>query len=123
MDQASVAAILHHLGDDAIVHPYGDGMLVELPMLYGNGDGVRLLVEPVGGEYRVTDRGEAADRLLVAGVTLNDKQTHDVLVDVIRAARLDEVSVEKGELSVFGPQTNSAGCWRTLPAHPCGSMS
>jgi hypothetical protein len=122
MDQASVAAVLYHLGNDAIVHPYGDGVLVDLPMRYSDCDRVRLLVEPLGGEYRVTDRGEAADRLLVAGVTLNDKQRDDVLVDVIRAARLDEVSLEKGKLSVFGPQTNS-GCWRTLPAHPCGSMS
>lgn len=102
MRLTSVAAILKYLNDNTAVHVYGDGVLVDLPMRYGDGDGVRLLVEPVGQGYRVTDRGEAADRLQVAGVNLDARRTADALAEVARTAHLDGVGAEQGELSVYG---------------------
>ncbi len=102
MRLTSIAAIVKYLNDNITVHPYGDDVLVDLPMHYGDGDGVRLLVEPMGDGYRVTDRGEAADRLQVAGVSLEARHTADALAEVARTARLDGVGAEQGELSVYG---------------------
>jgi hypothetical protein len=69
------------------VHPYGDGVLVDLPIRYGDGEAVRLLVEPVGDGYRVSDRCQVADRLLVAGVSLSSELILDTLADVAHAVR------------------------------------
>lgn len=77
---------------ETVVHPYGDGFLVDLPVTYGDGDTVRLLVERAGDRVRVSDRSEVE---LTACGPLKDVERLVVAVAVASIAvdRLDRADV------------------------------
>ncbi|MCZ2261600.1 hypothetical protein [Isoptericola sp. QY 916] len=55
-------------------HVYGDGILVDLPWAFGDGDGMSVLVQPVGDRlYNISDRELTADVLAMAGVDLSHR--------------------------------------------------
>lgn len=98
----AIGAVLRAVNDHTVVHPYGDGLLVDLPLTYGDGDGVRVLVEPMGSGYRVTDRATAATLLAMAGVNLSAGRAAEAFGEIMRNAGLNGVNAEPGEIATFG---------------------
>ncbi|WP_157180415.1 DUF1828 domain-containing protein [Protofrankia coriariae] len=99
---ATVGAVLHAINDHTVVRPYGDGLLVDLPLTYGDGDAVRVLVEPMGNGYRVTDRAAAAALLAMAGVNVTKGRSAEAFAEAVRSAGLNGTDVAEGELVAFG---------------------
>jgi hypothetical protein len=97
-----ISALLGATNDGTTVHEYGDGFLVDLPLTYSDGDSVRLLIEPVGGGYRVSDQASAQERLLMADVTTEHGRVAEAIAATIRAAGLVNIGGEADELAVFG---------------------
>jgi hypothetical protein len=62
------AILLGAVNDATDVEPYGDGHLVNLPLQFPDGDAVSIYVCAYGDGYRLSDRGEVAMRLDMAGV-------------------------------------------------------
>lgn len=52
---------------------YGDGELLTLPWSFADGDSLSLLVTVERGHYTISDRGQAADALAIAGVDLSTR--------------------------------------------------
>lgn len=64
-------ALAREVASRTTVHEYGAGVLVDLPWDFGDGDGLAVYVEEVGGGMvNLTDRGLTADVLALAGVDL-----------------------------------------------------
>jgi hypothetical protein len=104
MDRTSVtASLLRSINDRITVHEYGDGLLVDLPLTYGDGDSVRLLVEPMGAGVRVSDRAAAYERLLLADVNTDTGRVTEAITTTVRVAGLANVGGEEDELATFGP--------------------
>lgn len=97
-----IGAVLRAVNDNTVVHPYGDGLLVDLPLTYGDGDGVRVLVEPMGSGYRVTDRAAAASLLAMAGVNLFAGRAAEALRQIMAGGGLNGVNAAPGEITTFG---------------------
>ncbi|MFI9528211.1 hypothetical protein [Micromonospora rosaria] len=103
VDAATViGAVLRAMNDDTVVHPYGDGLLVDLPLTYGDGDGVRVLVEPMGTGYRITDRAAAATLLTMAGVNLVAGRAAEAFAEIMAGGGLNGVNAAPGEIATFG---------------------
>src|SRR4051794_25057814 len=103
MDAATaVGAILRAINDQTVVRPYGDGLLVDLPLTYGDGDAVRVLVEPMGSGYRVSDRAVAATAASMAGVNLELGRPAEAFAEAVRGASLNGINSAPGELATFG---------------------
>ncbi|MER7166541.1 hypothetical protein [Micromonospora sp. NPDC000207] len=103
MDATTVIGmLLRAVNDGTVVHPYGDGLLVDLPLTYGDGDGVRVLVEPMGSGYRVTDRAAAASLLALAGVNLSAGRAAEAFTEIMAGDDLNGVNAVPGEISTFG---------------------
>ncbi|MEU5937712.1 hypothetical protein ABZ807_00770 [Micromonospora sp. NPDC047548] len=103
MDATTViGAVLRTVNDNTVVHPYGDGLLVDLPLTYGDGDGVRVLVEPMGSGYRVTDRAAAASLLSMAGVNLFAGRAAEAFAEIMAGGGLNGVNAAPGEIATFG---------------------
>ncbi|CAO5178238.1 DUF1828 domain-containing protein [Frankia sp. AiPs1] len=102
----AVGAILRTINDYTAVRPYGDGLLVDLPLTYGDGDAVRILVEPMGNGYRVTDRATAATLLSMAGVNVSKGRPAEAFAEALRAADLNSFNAIEGELATFGDASN-----------------
>lgn len=98
----AVGAILRTMNDLTVVRPYGDGLIVDLPLTYGDGDAVRVLVEPMGRGYRVTDRAVAATLLSMAGVNVMTGRPAEAFSEAIRGSGLNRVNAADGELATFG---------------------
>lgn len=98
----AVGAILRAVNDHTLVRPYGDGLLIDLPFSYGDGDAVRVLVEPMGTGFRVTDRAAAATLLSMAGVNLGTGRPAEAFAEALLSARLNGVNALDGELASFG---------------------
>ncbi|MGC5378747.1 hypothetical protein ACPXB1_09785 [Micromonospora sp. DT68] len=97
-----IGAVLRAANDNTVAHPYGDGLLVDLPLAYGDGDGVRVLVEPMGTGFRVSDRATAATLLAMAGVNLFAGRAAEAFAEITRGAGLNGVNAVPGELATFG---------------------
>jgi hypothetical protein len=97
-----IAAVLGAVNDHTQVHPYGDGVLVDLPLTYGDGDGVRVLVEPMGTGVRVSDRAAATVLLSMADVEITSGRPAEAFADILRSAGLNSVYAEEGEITTFG---------------------
>jgi hypothetical protein len=100
--RTAIAAVLRAVNDHTAVRPYGDGLLVDLPLNYGDGDAVRVLVEPMGDGYRVSDRAAAHMLLSMAGVNPNEGKAADAIAEVRRSTQLNGVDAAPGELATFG---------------------
>lgn len=100
--KAIVAAMLGAINDHTQVHPYGEGVLVDLPLTYSDGDLVRILVEPMGSGVRASDRATAASLLTMAGVDYTTGRAADGYADAIRSANLNAIGAEGGEITTFG---------------------
>ena len=99
--------LLRHVIDHTLVHDYGDGILVDLPITYSDGDAVRLLVEPINTGLRVTDRGYAIGELLANGVNPDIGRAARAIEAARMAADLNGVAnPDKSELSTFGEEPN-----------------
>lgn len=98
----TIGAILSAINDHTTVQPYGDGLLVDLPVTYGDRDAVRILVEPMGSGYRVTDRGAASALLSIAGVNVVVGRPAEAFAAAMRANNLNGVNAVEGELATFG---------------------
>jgi hypothetical protein len=98
----TVGAILRTINDQTIVRPYGDGLLVDLPLTYGDGDAVRVLVEPMGSGFRVSDRAVAATQLSMAGVNVAAGRPAEAFAETVRNAGLSGLNTAPGELATFG---------------------
>lgn len=99
---AAVAAVLRTINDHTVVRPYGDGLLVDLPMVYGDGDTVRVLVEPMGSGVRVSDRATAVTLLSMAGVDPNAGRAAEAVGETLRSTGINAVTAEPGEIATFG---------------------
>jgi hypothetical protein len=99
----AVGAILREINDHTVVRPYGDGLLVDLPLTYGDGDAVRILVEPMGSGFRITDRAVAATLVSMSGVNLQTGRPAEAFAEAVRGASLSGINAAPGELSTFGP--------------------
>ncbi|MFC0008073.1 FHA domain-containing protein [Micromonospora siamensis] len=97
-----IGAVLRAVNDNTVVYPYGDGLLVDLPLTYGDGDGVRVLVEPMGSGYRVTDRAAAASLLTMAGVNLSAGRAAEAFAEIMASGGLNGVNAAAGEITTFG---------------------
>lgn len=107
MDGATpISAILHAVNDRTTVHPYGDGLLVDLPLTYGDGDAVRILVEPMGKGFRVSDRATAVTLLSMAGVNINASRPAEAFAEAMRLSGLSGIDAAPGELATFGTPKN-----------------
>lgn len=100
--RAAITALLSTVNDHTAVHPYGDGLLVDLPLNYGDGDAVRVLIEPMGDGYRVSDRAAAHVLLSMAGVNPAEGKAADAIAEVRRSTHLNGVDAAPGELATFG---------------------
>lgn len=70
--QSVLASIVDQVGRSFGATPSGRGELIHLPLDYEDGDTVSVYVERIDGErYLVTDLGESAGRLDLAGVDLS----------------------------------------------------
>jgi hypothetical protein len=104
MDMSTaVGAILRTVNDGTVVRSYGDGLLVDLPLTYSDGDSVRVLVEPMGSGFRVSDRAAAAALVTMAGVNLAAPRPSEAFEEAVRAGRLNGLNGMPGELATFGP--------------------
>lgn len=98
----AISAVLRAVNDDSAVHAYGDGFLIDLPLTYGDGDAVRVLVEPMGSGYRVSDRAAAAGLLTMAGVNLASGRASEAFAETARSAGLNGINAAPGEIATFG---------------------
>jgi hypothetical protein len=98
----AVGAILRAINDHTVARPYGDGLLIDLPLTYGDGDTIRVLVEPMGAGYRVSDRATAATRLSMAGVKVNHGRPAEAFAEAVRLSGLSGLNAEAGELATYG---------------------
>ncbi|MGW4559926.1 hypothetical protein ACWEOV_40890 [Streptomyces sp. NPDC004365] len=98
-----IGALLTSINDEIITHEYGDGLLVDLPLTYSDGDSVRLLVEPMGSGVRVSDQASAYERLLMADVNPDAGRVAEAIAATVRTANLSNVGGEVDELATFGP--------------------
>lgn len=99
---ATLAAVLRTINDHTTIRDYGDGLLVDLPLSYGDGDAVRVLVEPMGTGVRVSDRAAAATLLAMAGVDITSGRPAAALAEALRSAKLNLVAARPGEIATFG---------------------
>lgn len=99
-----VGAILRAVNDHSLTQPYGDGLLVDLPLTYGDGDSVRLLVEPIGDGYRVSDRATATTLLSMAGVNFDHGRPAEAIAEAARLSGLNGFDAVPGELATYGPK-------------------
>jgi hypothetical protein len=102
--KAAVAAVLGAVNDHTYAHPYGDGLLIDLSLTYGDGDAVRILVEPMGTGIRASDRATAASLLAMAGVDITSGRAAEAFAEAIRGAHLNGVGAHAGEIATFGSQ-------------------
>jgi hypothetical protein len=98
----AVGAILRAVNDHTVARPYGDGLLIDLPLTYGDGDTIRILVEPMGAGYRVSDRAAAATLLSMAGVNITHGKPADAIAEATRLSGLGGLNAEVGELATYG---------------------
>lgn len=98
----AVGAILRAINDHTAVRQYGDGLLVDLPLTYGDGDSVRILVEPMGSGYRVSDRATAAALLAMAGVRIDAGRPAEAFREAMRGGHLNGINSADEELATFG---------------------
>ncbi len=98
-----ISALLSSINDEIVTHEYGDGLLVDLPLTFSDGDSVRLLVEPMGSGVRVSDQASAYERLLMADVNPDAGRAAEAISATIRTAGLSNVGGEADELATFGP--------------------
>jgi hypothetical protein len=100
--KGAVSAILHTINDQTVVQSYGDGLLVNLPLTYGDGDAVRVLVEPMGKGYRVSDRATATTLLSMAGVNISGTRPTEAFAEAVRLSGLNGINAAPGELATYG---------------------
>lgn len=100
--KTALGAVLRTLNDQTAVHPYGDGLLLDLPFSYGDGDAVRVLVEPMGDGYRVSDRAAAATLLMMAGVSIGEGRAAEAFAETMRSVGLNGLNAAPGEVATFG---------------------
>lgn len=103
------SALLGCLNDNTELHPYGEGHLVDLPYTRLDGDSVRLLVEPVGGLYRVTDRGDGADLASEAGLNITSGNAAAYMRGIQRSISVDKIGASDSELSILASEAE-LGC-------------
>jgi hypothetical protein len=101
-----VAAVLRAVNDNTTVRAYGDGVLVDLPLVYGDGDSVRILVEPMGSGFRVSDRAAATTLLTMAGVNIGAGRPAEAFEAAALTNQLNQISAAPGELATFGDADN-----------------
>lgn len=97
-----VGAILRAVNDHTNARAYGDGLLIDLPFTYGDGDSVRVLIEPMGSGFRVTDRAAAATLLSMAGVNIAHGRPADAFAEAQRLSGLSGLNAQVGELATYG---------------------
>jgi len=98
-----ISALLGSINDEIATHEYGDGLLVDLPLTYSDGDSVRLMVEPMGTGVKVSDQASSYERLLMADVNPDSGKVAEAIAATIRTARLSNVGGEVDEIATFGP--------------------
>ncbi|WJK42236.1 hypothetical protein O7608_07565 [Solwaraspora sp. WMMA2056] len=97
-----VGAILRAVNDHSVTQPYGDSLLLDLPLTYGDGDAVRLLVEPIGEGYRVSDRATATTLLSMSGVNFDHGRPAEAIAEAARLSGLNGFNAVPGELATYG---------------------
>lgn len=104
MDERTVvSALLGAINDQIVVHPYGDALLVDLPLIYSDGDSVRLLVEPLGAGVRISDQASAYERLMLADVNTDAGRVAEAIAATVRTAGLSNIGGEEDEIATYGP--------------------
>jgi hypothetical protein len=104
MDKRTVvSALLGTINDQIAVHPYGDALLVDLPLGYSDGDSVRLLLEPLGSGVRISDRASAYERLMLAEVNTDGGKAAEAVAATVRTAGLSNIGGEEDEIATYGP--------------------
>ncbi|WP_326551288.1 hypothetical protein [Micromonospora sp. NBC_01813] len=102
--KVAIDVVLRAVDDRSTAQPYGDGVLIDLPLTYCDGDAVRLLVEPVSDGYRVTDRAAAATLLSLAGVDLDHGRLAGAITEAARLSGLNSINEASGELVAYGTE-------------------
>lgn len=97
-----IATLLKAVNDLSSTIPYGDGWLVRTPLTYSDGDAVTVFVDPVNKGLRVTDRGEAIDRLSMWGVAGAATRARQGIVHVRHAHDLSPLGSTDEEMATFG---------------------
>jgi len=108
-EETVVRALLGAIDGRVVVRPYADSLLVDLPLTYGDGDSVRLLVEPLGSGVRVSDRASAFGRLILADVNADGGRVAEAIAAAIRTAGLSNIGGEGDEIVTFGPMEDLGG--------------
>jgi hypothetical protein len=97
-----IGAILRAVNDHSQARPYGDGLLLDLPFTYGDGDSVRVLIEPMGSGFRVSDRATAATLLSLGGVNVAGGRVAEAFSEASRLSGLSGLNAQVGELATYG---------------------
>lgn len=97
-------ALLGYVNDQTAIRPYGEGVLVDLPLTYSDGDVVRVHVEPVSSGYRVSDRAEAVDRLEQYGVNAWTGRAATAIATTKLEANLNAINSAEQEIATFGDE-------------------
>lgn len=95
------SALLGCLNDNTHLHEYGEATLVDLPYSRLDGDSVRLLVEPVGEGYRISDRGDGADLASESGLNITSGNAATYLRGIQRSISADKIGGSDSELSIL----------------------
>lgn len=103
MTTSPVGALLGAVNDLTSATPYGSGWLLDTPFTFSDGDRVSVLIDPLGSGFRVTDRAEAIDRLVMWGVSPDSKRANQAITATRQAAGLAPIGTEgKHQVATFG---------------------
>ena len=103
-DNIAIDVILRTVDDRSTARPYRDGLLIDLPLRYSDGDAVRVLVEPMGDGYRLTDRATAVTLLSLAGVDLDHGRLAGAITEAAHLSGLNSINEASGELVASGTE-------------------
>lgn len=102
MSTSITSALLKRVNDVTSAHPYGEGWLIDTPLTYSDGDTVTLLLSPMGqGAYRVSDRADSLDRLVLAGLRLDGRKARRAITSARRNAGLNQMASSDYELATI----------------------
>ena len=96
--------LLRAVNDGTTITRYGEAWLCTTPFPYRDGDSVSVLVEELHDGYRVSDRAEALDRLVMWGVGPDSQKASAAIKDARTAAQLHPIGSHPSETATFGSQ-------------------
>lgn len=100
-----VSEFTHAMRENLSQVAYGDGQLLTVPFTFSDGEAIQLLVREHGhGLYSISDRGQVADSLVLAGVNLEAKGvqaswkeiTHNIEFPALESSSIYEIGIMIG---------------------------